>query len=153
MRRSIRSRAPSASDTAVRTRMRAVSSASTAPELRLRKALHRLGYRYRVNARPVESIRCKADIVFSRRRVCVFVDGCFWHGCPDHFEIPRVNSAWWSEKVEDNRARDRTKTGMLESEGWTVVRLWEHEVTTDLKGCVEKFRRHFDRKPVTDFCD
>src|SRR4051794_13269539 len=89
--RSIRARAPVASSENVRNVMRAIPSRDTAPEIALRKALHRNGLRFRVDVAPVSELRCKADIVFRSARVCVFVDGCFWHGCPDHFSLPKAN--------------------------------------------------------------
>jgi DNA mismatch endonuclease (patch repair protein) len=75
---------------------------------------------------------CKADIVFRRAGLCVFVDGCYWHGCPKHFRTPKVNAAWWNEKIADNRSRDRRKTAALRRRGWTVIRIWEHELATGM---------------------
>lgn len=97
-------------------------------EKALRSTLHELGLRYRVNAAPVVGIRCKADIVFRKPKVCVFVDGCFWHGCPKHFLPPKSNRSWWLEKIEDNKSRDRLKTQILRDREWLVLRYWEHEV-------------------------
>lgn len=102
-------------------------SADTTPERKLRSALHAAGFRYRKNTRPVRSLRCSADIVFPRWRVAVFVDGCYWHGCPDHGTSPRTNAAYWSEKIARNVARDRRNNEALEAAGWTVIRVWEHE--------------------------
>lgn len=99
----------------------------TKPELTLRRALHKLGLRYRVDYRPISSLRRRADIVFTRKKVAVFVDGCFWHGCPEHLKWPKSNAAWWRWKIEGNRARDVETTRVLEEEGWIVVRIWEHE--------------------------
>jgi DNA mismatch endonuclease (patch repair protein) len=101
----------------------------TTPELRLRSALHRRGYRFRVDMR----IRTSAgdaprpDLVFTRRRVAVFVDGCFWHGCADHGSRPKTNRAYWEPKLARNRQRDETNNRALEADGWTVLRIWEHE--------------------------
>lgn len=116
-----------ASSTAVRAVMRANKGKDTEPERRLRSLLHSQGYRYRVNTRPIPGLRRTADMVFTAARVAVFVDGCFWHGCPDHYRPATRNSAFWQEKIEANRARDEETNRLLEKEGWTVVRVWEHE--------------------------
>lgn len=96
-------------------------------EVRLRKELHRRGLRYRVNTQPLEDLRRKADVVFRRARVAVFVDGCFWHQCPRHRSLPKANAEWWKGKLERNRNRDIDTTVQLENAGWAVVRVWEHE--------------------------
>ena len=75
-------------------------------------------------------VKSKADIVFRRARLCVFVDGCYWHGCPKHFHAPKVNREWWNEKIADNRKRDRRKTSALRKRGWRVIRIWEHEIAS-----------------------
>lgn len=111
--------------------MQANKPRETSPELRLRRALHAAGFRFRKDCRPAAELRCTADVVFPRQRLCVFVDGCFWHGCPRHFVAPKTNAAWWNEKVEDNRERDRKKTAALRARGWRVVRCWEHELAGD----------------------
>jgi DNA mismatch endonuclease (patch repair protein) len=99
----------------------------TAPELSLRRALHRRGLRYRVGVRPIRELRGAADIVFTRARVAVYVDGCFWHLCPEHATMPANNASWWRAKLEGNWERDRRTDALLESQGWRVVRVWEHE--------------------------
>ena len=99
----------------------------TKPELDLRRRLHALGLRYRVHVRPLPEVRRIADVVFSRARVAVFVDGCFWHGCATHGVQPRSNRAWWTAKLDRTRTRDADTTTRLEAEGWTVIRIWEHE--------------------------
>lgn len=98
----------------------------TAPEVALRKELWHLGLRYRVH-HPVLNSRQRVDVAFTRARVAVFVDGCFWHGCPDHGSTPKHNAEWWRSKLESNSLRDRTTDAALEAAGWTVVRVWEHE--------------------------
>lgn len=118
---------PFASSPAVRARMQGQARRDTAPELAIRRALHRQGLRYRVDVRPDASIRRRADVVFPRQRVAVFVDGCFWHGCLDHGVWPRTNQAWWREKIERNKRRDLETTRLLEDRGWTVLRVWEHD--------------------------
>lgn len=107
--------------------MAAVRGGNTQPELRLRRALHALGLRYRVDLAPLPGLRRRGDIVFTRRRVAVMVDGCFWHRCPAHGSQPKANSSWWSEKLDRNVERDRETDRLLRDAGWTVVRIWEHE--------------------------
>ncbi len=107
--------------------MRAVRREGTAPEVRLRQELHRRGLRYIVERRPLKEIRTRADIVFTRAKVAVFVDGCFWHGCPIHGSAPASNAAWWQAKIQGNRERDVRGTAALDQGGWTVIRIWEHE--------------------------
>src|SRR5262249_32457708 len=79
--------------------------------------------------RPEASLRCRADVVLRDAKVCVFVDGCFWHGCRRHFATPRSNAAWWREKIAANVERDRRQARLLRKRGWTVVRLWEHQIS------------------------
>ena len=120
--------APSwASSEVVRKQMQANRSRDTRPELALRSRVHELGLRYRVATKPVPSIRRTADLVFTRARVAVFLDGCFWHGCPDHHRPSQRNEEFWREKIARNRERDAETDNLLEDAGWTVVRVWEHE--------------------------
>lgn len=99
----------------------------TEPELALRRAVRALGLGYRV-AYPVPGQRRRSiDIAFPGCRVAIFVDGCFWHGCPEHGTSPHQNSAWWSQKITANRARDLDTNCVLSELGWSVVRIWEHE--------------------------
>jgi DNA mismatch endonuclease (patch repair protein) len=117
-----------ATSAGVRERMQRQRSRDTGPELALRRALHRLGYRYRIHIRPVPTLRRTADVVFTRAHVAVFVDGCFWHGCPEHgSRMPAANSWYWPDKISRNRDRDVDTTEQLSAAGWTVVRIWEHE--------------------------
>jgi len=111
--------------------MRGNHKRDTRPELALRSELHRRGLRYRIDANPLESLRCRADIVFRRQKVAVFVDGCFWHGCPQHGTRPKTNSSYWSAKIARNMERDRLNGAELNGAGWTVVRVWEHELPVD----------------------
>lgn len=100
----------------------------TKPELTLRRELHRRGLRYRVDhALPLHGLRRRADVVFVRRRIAVFVDGCFWHGCVDHGTRPSTNSTYWTAKITRNVSRDVETRKLLEEAGWTVVRVWEHD--------------------------
>jgi DNA mismatch endonuclease (patch repair protein) len=102
-------------------------SRDTTPERVLRSLLHRRGLRYRLHRRPVPGLRRQADLVFAGPRVAVFVDGCFWHSCPDHATSPKSNGAWWAAKLAGNVERDRDTDRRLAEAGWTVVRVWEHE--------------------------
>jgi DNA mismatch endonuclease (patch repair protein) len=105
----------------------------TKPELLLRRLLHAQGLRYRVDYRIcVGDISVRPDIIFTRDRLAVFVDGCFWHSCPEHANIPTRNQSYWLPKLERNRARDRAVTAALEFGGWTVLRAWEHEPAADV---------------------
>ncbi|SDI50197.1 T/G mismatch-specific endonuclease [Actinokineospora alba] len=108
-------------------RMSRQRARDTQTELALRRALHALGLRYRVHRRPLPAVRREADIVFTRARVAVFVDGCFWHGCPTHATWPQRNADFWRTKIETNRTRDRSTDSALAAAGWAVVRVWEHE--------------------------
>ncbi|MFI6796075.1 very short patch repair endonuclease [Streptosporangium canum] len=108
--------------------MQANRRTNTKPEVVLRSALHRLGYRYRKDLRlDLEGVRVRPDIVFTAKKVAVFVDGCFWHVCPKHGRQPAVNEWYWTPKLRRNMERDRTVNAALEAAGWHVVRLWEHE--------------------------
>ncbi|MDW3217088.1 MAG: very short patch repair endonuclease [Acidimicrobiales bacterium] len=98
--------------------------AGSDPELALRRELHRRGLRYRVNLRGLPGT---PDVAFTRARLAVFVDGCFWHACPDHATLPKNNRAWWRAKFEATRERDARKTRELEMLGWQVVHVWEHD--------------------------
>ena len=108
--------------------MRAIRRTDTKPELALRRALHRMGYRFRKDYRLDLDAgkRVRPDIAFTARKVAVFVDGCFWHACPDHGSKPSVNQGYWTPKLARNVERDRAADSALELAGWRVVRLWEH---------------------------
>lgn len=107
--------------------MQANKGRDTKPEIALRSAVHALGLRYRVSVRPVKDIRRTADLVFSGAKVAVFLDGCFWHGCPDHHTVAVTNGEFWAKKVEGNRERDRDTDRKLSDAGWATIRVWEHE--------------------------
>jgi len=111
-----------ASSPGVRASMQSNRGRDTKPELALRSAVHSLGLRYRVNARPLKAVRRTADLVFSRARVAVFMDGC-----PEHHTVAVTNGGFWAEKVETNRRRDADTDRRLEEAGWVSVRVWEHE--------------------------
>lgn len=111
-------------------RMSRQASRDTAPEVAVRKLLHASGYRYRLNERVPHMSRRTIDIAFTRAKVAVFMDGCFWHGCPDHATHPKANAEWWRQKLDRNMARDIETTEHLVAAGWTVLRFWEHEAPT-----------------------
>ncbi|MFE9911378.1 very short patch repair endonuclease [Streptomyces clavifer] len=94
----------------------------------VRKLLHASGYRYRLNERVPQMSRRTIDIAFPRAKVAVFMDGCFWHGCPEHATQPKSNAEWWRQKLDKNMARDSETTAHLVAEGWTVLRFWEHQL-------------------------
>ncbi len=118
---------PVPSSVAVSHRMQRQSRVGTGPELALRRLLHARGYRYRVAWQVPGKPRRTIDLAFTKRRVAVFVDGCFWHVCPQHATDPRANAAWWAHKLATNVARDRDTDLHLRAAGWSVVRVWEHE--------------------------
>jgi len=119
---------PKASSEAARAVMRGNRRRDTGPERVVRSALHRVGLRFRVDLRiEAEGQPVRPDVVFPRQRVAVFIDGCFWHGCPDHGTRPTTNSGYWLSKIEANRKRDHQNTHALRTQGWTVLRVWEHE--------------------------
>ncbi|MFJ1585954.1 very short patch repair endonuclease [Streptomyces sp. NPDC088197] len=127
--------------------MRRQASRDTTPEVAVRRLLHAAGYRYRLH-RPVPGLRRRTiDIVFPGPKIAVFLDGCFWHGCPAHATRPKSNAEWWREKLDRNMERDLETTSQLSGEGWTVLRFWEHEdplaVAEHVAEVVEKARgRH-----------
>lgn len=97
-----------------------------------------MGLRYRKNIRPVPSLRRTADLVFPRQRVAIFIDGCFWHGCPEHHRLPRANAEYWTAKVDGNRRRDTATDETLAAAGWTVLRFWEHEDPVEVAETIRK---------------
>jgi len=127
--------------------MAAVKRTDTKPETILRKALHAAGYRFRKDYPVrVDGRLIRPDIAFTRRHVAVFVDGCFWHYCPLHRQIPATNSQFWADKLNANVDRDRMQNRLLTGAGWHVVRVWEHErVETALSSVAAALTEH-DRK-------
>lgn len=117
--------------------MRAQRVFDTNPELRLRRELHRRGLRYRVGLKVPGMPRRTIDIAFTKSKVAVFVDGCFWHQCPEHSVPVKHNSTWWASKLEANVERDRDTTAQLEGNGWKVLRIWEHLPPEDAAALVE----------------
>lgn len=112
--------------------MQGNKSRDTAPEIAVRRLLHAAGLRYRVSVRPEQSLRRTADIVFTRSKVAVFIDGCYWHGCPEHCHLTSSNYDYWSTKIRDNKTRDASTSNLLRLAGWTVLRHWEHEAAQDV---------------------
>ncbi|MGV9710018.1 very short patch repair endonuclease [Gordonia sp. NPDC003424] len=130
-----------ASSEAVRRSMAANRGRDTKPELRLRSEIHARGLRYFVDRAPLKGLRRRADLVFPRSKVAVFVDGCFWHGCPEHHTVSRTNPEYWAEKVRANRKRDHETDRALEDAGWTVIRVWEHEDPQQAADLVDRIVR------------
>ena len=118
---------PAASTDAIRRSMVANRGRDTSPELAVRQLLYRLGLRYRVNYQPETSLRRSVDIVFTRARIAVFIDGCFWHSCPQHGSLPRANAEFWASKLGRTQERDAETNAALAKLGWRVLRYWEHE--------------------------
>lgn len=114
--------------------MSANKRADTKPEMGLRRALWSMGIRYRLGL----LLPGRPDIVIMRRRVAIFVDGCFWHGCPEHFTIPKTRREFWLGKIQGNRRRDSAVTSELESLGWYVIRVWEHDIRRDVLGVASR---------------
>jgi len=108
-------------------RMSVTPQKNTAPEMALRKILHQMGMRYRVDRVVLNKPRRTADIAFSGIKIAVFIDGCFWHGCEKHGTWPKQNAAFWRQKILNNKKRDDETCLLLKSQGWTAIRIWEHE--------------------------
>lgn len=106
-----------------------VRNKNTGIEMQLRRALWKAGMRYRVNFK----LPGKPDIAFPKRKIVIFIDGCFWHGCPIHGSIPKTNTGFWEAKIKGNIERDRSITTQLATDDWVVIRVWEHEI----KKCVD----------------
>lgn len=128
-----------ASSENARLTMRANRARDTKPELAVRRLLHARGRRYRVSYRPLPQDRRRSvDLAFTRKKVAVLIDGCYWHGCPEHFIMPKSNVDYWSAKIARNRERDAETTRLLQEAGWTVLRFWEHEDPEHIAADVER---------------
>lgn len=115
----------------------------TVPEVEIRRRLHAAGLRFRVDA-PLPGLgRRRADVLLTRARVAVFVDGCFWHSCPVHGTLPVTNAEWWADKLAKNVARDRATDAHLEGLGWSVLRFWEHD---DPDGAAHRIERAWSER-------
>ena len=132
-------------------RMARVRQKNTRAELNLRRILHARGLRYRLHVPLLTKPRRVVDIVFPSVRIAVFVDGCFWHGCPEHASWPKNNAVFWREKIETNRFRDADTDQRLNDLGWKIVRIWEHE---DASEAANRIAELVDarRKNGTDLC-
>ena len=107
--------------------MSKIRQTGTDAEIALRREIHHLGLRYRVGYEVLKKPRRVADVAFPGRKIAIFVDGCFWHGCPEHATWPKRNAEFWRQKIEANRQRDADTNNLLRSIGWTVLRFWSHE--------------------------
>jgi DNA mismatch endonuclease (patch repair protein) len=141
-----------ASSLAVRARMQRQQTRDTEPELAVRRLLHASGLRYRVDTAPLPGSRRRADVVFGPTKVALFIDGCFWHGCPDHGVRPtHANPTYWVDKIHRNRERDRSTDASLQEAGWVSIRVWEHEdphqVADRVIGLVKSRRRSVEARP------
>jgi len=132
-----------ATSSGTRTSMLGNKRTDTKPEVALRSALHASGLRFRKDYRlDLASTRVRPDIVFTRARVAVYVDGCFWHSCPEHATTPKRNADYWAPKLARNVERDRQHDIALREAGWTVVRIWEHVPTDDAAAAVTSVLSH-----------
>jgi DNA mismatch endonuclease, patch repair protein len=122
--------------------MSQIRGRNTKPEVRLRHALWSRGLRYRLN----HTVTGRPDIVLKKHRLAIFVDGCFWHSCPDHGVRPRTNADFWKQKLKKNTMRDKKVNTLLLAENWRVLRFWEHEVENDLKGVVARVEKALRQK-------
>lgn len=119
-------RRPAAKSPVVSEEMRRMPEKNTGPEIAVRKALFKEGFRYRLHYPVPGERRRTIDIAFPKVKIAIFIDGCFWHGCSKHRKIPKSNYEWWKTKIEGNRVRDKDTDRKLRSDGWTVLRYWEH---------------------------
>lgn len=121
-------------------------SRDTKPELIVRRYLHASGLRYRVHARPIKDWNRRADIVFRRAKTAIFINGCYWHGCPKHYVEPKTNTSYWAQKIGRNVERDAETSKRLKVEGWSVIVLWEHEnLIKKAEGIAIKVRASLDK--------
>ncbi|MGZ8178872.1 very short patch repair endonuclease [Williamsia sp. SKLECPSW1] len=116
----------------------------TTAEVEVRRELHARGLRFRVDTKVEPDLRTRGDIVWRGIRLVVFIDGCFWHSCPEHGTRPRANGAWWAAKLDANVARDRRTDAALQARGWTVLRFWEHEAATRVADLIVETRNVVD---------
>jgi len=121
-----------ASSDAVRRTMQGNRGRDTKPEMLVRRQIHAAGLRYRVSTRPLPDLRRTADIVLRPKKIAVFIDGCYWHGCTEHFNRPKTNPVYWDGKIGGNVRRDAETNALLEQAGWTALRFWEHEDPLDV---------------------
>ncbi|WP_281504711.1 very short patch repair endonuclease [Williamsia sp. DF01-3] len=127
---------PRASSESVRSRMSRQRRKNTAPEVEVRRELHARGVRFRTDVKLERDLRTRADIAWRRLKLAIFIDGCFWHGCPEHATRPAANAEWWAVKLDGNIARDRRTDAILADRGWTVLRFWEHQAPADVADAI-----------------
>ncbi|RLT91262.1 MULTISPECIES: very short patch repair endonuclease [unclassified Ketobacter] len=113
--------------------MSQIRAKNTKPEVILRKALWRMGWRYRIN----NKLPGKPDLIYPSLKVAIFIDGCFWHKCPKHYQAPKSRASFWEKKIQGNVTRDQRNNELLQSDGWLVVRVWEHEIKESLTDTVK----------------
>lgn len=133
-----RTKRPAASSETVRVNMSRQKRRDTGCEMAVRRILHAEGIRYRVDFRPLPDERFKVDIGWRKYKLAVFIDGCFWHGCPAHGTLPKSNSDWWFAKLQANSQRDKRTAEVLRSRGWTVLRFWEHEYPAHIASTIQQ---------------
>jgi DNA mismatch endonuclease (patch repair protein) len=126
--------------------MSAIRAKDTKPEISLRKALWSMGVR---NYRKYPKLPGKPDLIFPKHKIVVFVDGCFWHGCPKHFRTPKSNKNYWDQKIVRNTERDREVSAKLKEMGYKVIRVWEHDVCPDPDAAVKIITRSLQRRAKT----
>lgn len=136
--------APSSSDASLR--MAKVRQTGTDAELALRREIYRIGLRYRIDYEVLKVPRRVADVAFPGRKIAVFVDGCFWHGCPEHATWPKRNAVFWRQKIETNRQRDADTNARLQADGWTALRFWSHESPTEAAEAIARLVVKADMK-------
>ena len=129
---------PKPSSQAARNRMVAQRQRDTAAELKVRSLVHKLGLRYRVDYPVLDKPRRRADMAFISAKVAVFIDGCFWHGCPKHGTQSKANPKFWKDKIETNKRRDMDTNQRLKKLGWKVIRAWEHEDPSKVASKIKK---------------
>nr|WP_248279243.1 very short patch repair endonuclease [Brevibacterium sp. 'Marine'] len=118
--------------------MKANRSRDTKPEIAVRRALHRRGWRFRIEFHALQNDKRRTvDIAFTRHRLAIQIDGCFWHGCKDHFVLPKANRQYWKDKITRNQARDLETNQLLKEDGWIVLRFWEHESIESIVSIIE----------------
>lgn len=121
------SKGPTPLSDTIRRRMETARQRDTSIEVRLARELHDLGLSFESNVAAIPGTRSRPDLLFATPKIAVFVNGCFWHGCPDHGTWPKHNAAWWRTKIEANRERDVKNDDVLTRAGWIVLRYWEHD--------------------------
>lgn len=124
--------------------MSRIRGKDTKPEVILRKKIFRLGYRYSLRYR-FKELNFKPDIVMVSKKICIFVDGCFWHKCPKCFKAPKSNKRYWTQKIKRNVERDKQQNSFLKKNRWKVIRIWEHELNSDLQKVVKKIIKKIER--------